>query len=89
MSGHETIRVLEVGVDAPTPVENEGKTVETTAATRTAPVSCPSESSKTGNEGIEQNTEKAHGESGGKEYFVLEKILFLPFSPSTFCPRTD
>ena len=32
MSGHETIRVLEVGVDAPIPAEEEGKALEGVAA---------------------------------------------------------
>ncbi|XP_053151127.1 POU domain, class 6, transcription factor 1 [Hemicordylus capensis] len=68
MSSHETIRVLEVGVDAPLPVGNEGNnTLKTTmAAGGEAPVSCPPESHETGREGVEQNPEKACGESGGE-----------------------
>ncbi|XP_072847172.2 POU domain, class 6, transcription factor 1 isoform X1 [Pogona vitticeps] len=67
MSGHETIRVLEVGVDAPLPAENEEKTKKTTAAGGgEAPTSCPPESNETGRETVEPNSEKACGESGGE-----------------------
>ncbi|XP_032994339.1 POU domain, class 6, transcription factor 1 [Lacerta agilis] len=89
MSGHETIRVLEVGVDAPIPVENEGKTLKTAAATREeAPVSCPPEPSEMGREGVEQNPAKASGESGG-EVKALPEITpapipgIVPFSQVT------
>lgn len=82
MSGHETIRVLEVGVDAPVPVENEGKTLKTASATREeAPVSCPPEPSEMGREGVEQNPTKASGESGGKRHFVRS------FFPSALLPK--
>nr|XP_020640240.1 POU domain, class 6, transcription factor 1 isoform X3 [Pogona vitticeps] len=67
MSGHETIRVLEVGVDAPLPAENEEKTKKITAAGGgEAPTSCPPESNETGRETVEPNSEKACGESGGE-----------------------
>uniref|UniRef100_A0A670HME7 POU class 6 homeobox 1 n=1 Tax=Podarcis muralis TaxID=64176 RepID=A0A670HME7_PODMU len=89
MSGHETIRVLEVGVDAPVPVENEGKTLKTASATREeAPVSCPPEPSEMGREGVEQNPTKASGESGG-EVKALPEITpapipgIVPFSQVT------
>ncbi|XP_044299090.1 POU domain, class 6, transcription factor 1 isoform X1 [Varanus komodoensis] len=78
MSSHETIRVLEVGVDAPLPVEKEGKALETAAPEREAPVSCPPESSKTREE-VEQNSEKACGESGGE-------VKTLPEIPSAPIP---
>ncbi|XP_062975798.1 POU domain, class 6, transcription factor 1 [Elgaria multicarinata webbii] len=78
MSGHETIRVLEVGVDAPLPVDNEGKTLKTTTATGgEAPVSCPPESSETRREEAEQTQEKACGESGGE----VKTLPELPPAP--------
>uniref|UniRef100_A0ACB8EMR8 Uncharacterized protein n=1 Tax=Sphaerodactylus townsendi TaxID=933632 RepID=A0ACB8EMR8_9SAUR len=90
MSGHETIRVLEVGVDAPLPVDNTGKTVETAtpSAGGEAPMSCPPEPSETGKEGGEQNVEKAHGNSGGEVKMIPEVIPapvpgVIPFSQMT------
>ncbi|XP_061470944.1 POU domain, class 6, transcription factor 1 isoform X2 [Rhineura floridana] len=77
MSGHETIRVLEVGVDAPLPVENKGKTQKATTVAGEAPVSCAPESSETRREELEQNPEKASGESGG-EVKALPEITPVP-----------
>ncbi|KAL8163922.1 UNVERIFIED_CONTAM: hypothetical protein K2H54_041019 [Gekko kuhli] len=91
MSGHETIRVLEVGVDAPLPAENAGKTLETTTTAPVggeAPVSCPPEPSETGKEGVEQNTDKTQASSGG-EVKTLPEITpapvpgVIPFSQVT------
>ncbi|XP_066473934.1 POU domain, class 6, transcription factor 1 [Tiliqua scincoides] len=78
MSGHETIRVLEVGVDAPLAAENEGKTQTTEAeAGKEGPANCPPVSSEQRKEGIEQNPEKACGESGG-EVKTLPEITHAP-----------
>ncbi|XP_060108673.1 POU domain, class 6, transcription factor 1 [Heteronotia binoei] len=91
MSGHETIRVLEVGVDAPLPVENTGKTLETTTTASVggeAPVSCLPKPSETGRERVEQPTEKTQANSGG-EVKTLPEITpapvpgVIPFSQVT------
>ncbi|KAJ7317764.1 hypothetical protein JRQ81_003926, partial [Phrynocephalus forsythii] len=63
MSGHETIRVLEVGVDAPLPTENEAKTKKTMAAGGEVSASCPPGSHETGRERGEQSPKKACGGS--------------------------
>uniref|UniRef100_A0A8D0BTF7 POU class 6 homeobox 1 n=1 Tax=Salvator merianae TaxID=96440 RepID=A0A8D0BTF7_SALMN len=96
MSGHETIRVLEVGVDASLPVENEVKSLKTTSATTTtgeggggsAPVSCPPESSEAGKAGREQKPEKTCGEAGGEVKSLPETTPVptpgvIPFSQVT------
>ncbi|KAM6472823.1 POU domain, class 6, transcription factor 1 isoform 3-T3 [Liasis olivaceus] len=93
MSGHETIRVLEVGVDAPLSVKNEGQTLKATAAAAggESSANCPLESSKTGQEGVQQNPEKACRESGG-EVKALPEITpvpipgIVPFSQVTSQP---
>lgn len=71
MSGHETIRVLEVGVDAPLTTENEGKKTTAGEDGKEAPANCPPTSSEQRKEGIEQNPEKACGELSGKKHFVF------------------
>ncbi|XP_059575192.1 POU domain, class 6, transcription factor 1 isoform X2 [Alligator mississippiensis] len=64
MSSHETIRVLEVGVDAPLPAEEDGKTLD--AAAEEAANSCPSETGKAGREEVQPNPETTCGETIGK-----------------------
>ncbi|XP_014379210.1 POU domain, class 6, transcription factor 1 isoform X1 [Alligator sinensis] len=64
MSSHETIRVLEVGVDAPLPAEEDGKTLD--AAAEEAASSCPSETGKAGREEVQPNPETTCGETIGK-----------------------
>ncbi|XP_058022961.1 POU domain, class 6, transcription factor 1 [Ahaetulla prasina] len=93
MSGHETIRVLEVGVDAPVSIKNEGKTLKATdaAAGGEDSANCPPESSKTGQERVQQNPEKACRESSG-EVKALPEITpvpipgIVPFSQVTSQP---
>uniref|UniRef100_A0A8C5SRM4 Uncharacterized protein n=1 Tax=Laticauda laticaudata TaxID=8630 RepID=A0A8C5SRM4_LATLA len=93
MSGHETIRVLEVGVDAPVSIKNEGKTLKATdaAAGGEDSANCPPESSKTGQERVQQNPEKACRESIG-EVKALPEITpvpipgIVPFSQVTSQP---
>lgn len=79
MSGHETIRVLEVGVDAPVSIKNEGKTLKATdaAAGGEDSANCPPESSKTGQERVQQNPEKACRESSGKWHFICFHLFGL------------
>ncbi|XP_042305374.1 POU domain, class 6, transcription factor 1 [Sceloporus undulatus] len=89
MSGHETIRVLEVGVDAPLPEKNEGKTVKQTAvAGGEDHGSSPLKPSGTGREEAEKNTEKVCRESGGEAKTLPEVAPapipgVLPFSQVT------
>ncbi|XP_013927078.1 PREDICTED: POU domain, class 6, transcription factor 1 [Thamnophis sirtalis] len=93
MSGHETIRVLEVGVDAPVSIKNEGKTLKATdaAAGGEDSANCPPESSKTGQERVPQSPEKACRESSG-EIKALPEITpvpipgIVPFSQMTSQP---
>nr|XP_060618790.1 POU domain, class 6, transcription factor 1 isoform X1 [Anolis sagrei ordinatus] len=89
MSGHETIRVLEVGVDAPLPADDEGKTMKTTSAAEGEDnKSCPAEPNGTGREGAEQNSEKVCGESE-REVKTLPEVApaaipgMLPFNQVT------
>ncbi|KAH0629094.1 hypothetical protein JD844_010914 [Phrynosoma platyrhinos] len=89
MSGHETIRVLEVDVDAPLPAENEEKTVKLPAMAGVKDHgSCPPEPSGTRQEEVEKNTEKACRESGGEAKTLPEVAPasipgVLPFSQVT------
>uniref|UniRef100_A0A8C8VNJ4 POU class 6 homeobox 1 n=1 Tax=Pelusios castaneus TaxID=367368 RepID=A0A8C8VNJ4_9SAUR len=63
MSSHETIRVLEVGVDAPLPVEDDGKALET--AVGEVASGCPVETSEPGRGDVQPNLETACGETTG------------------------
>ncbi|XP_039187885.1 POU domain, class 6, transcription factor 1 [Crotalus tigris] len=93
MSGHETIRVLEVGVDAPVSIKNEGKTLKATdaAAGGEDSANCPPESSKTGQERAQESPEKACRESSG-EVKALPEVTpvpipgIVPFSQVTSQP---
>uniref|UniRef100_G1KM22 Uncharacterized protein n=1 Tax=Anolis carolinensis TaxID=28377 RepID=G1KM22_ANOCA len=89
MSGHETIRVLEVGVDAPLPTDDEGRIMKTTSVTGGEDnKSCPPEPNGTGREAAEQNSEKVCGESE-REVKTLPEVApapipgMLPFNQVT------
>ncbi|KAG6926863.1 POU class 6 homeobox 1 [Chelydra serpentina] len=64
MSSHETIRVLEVGVDAPLPAEDDGKALEATAGEVAS--SCPVETSEPGREDVQPNLEATCGGTTGE-----------------------
>ncbi|XP_050781417.1 POU domain, class 6, transcription factor 1 isoform X3 [Gopherus flavomarginatus] len=64
MSSHETIRVLEVGVDAPLPAEDDGKALEATAGEVAS--SCPVETSEPGREDVQPNLETTCGGTTGE-----------------------
>ncbi|XP_029140925.1 POU domain, class 6, transcription factor 1 [Protobothrops mucrosquamatus] len=91
MSGHETIRVLEVGVDAPVSIKNEGKTLKATdaAAGGEDSANCPPESSKTGQERAQESPEKACRESSVKALPEVTPVPIpgiVPFSQVTSQP---
>ncbi|TFK03467.1 protogenin [Platysternon megacephalum] len=64
MSSHETIRVLEVGVDAPLPAEDDGKALKATAGEVAS--SCPVETSEPGREDVQPNLETTCGGTTGE-----------------------
>nr|XP_014432486.2 POU domain, class 6, transcription factor 1 [Pelodiscus sinensis] len=64
MSSHETIRVLEVGVDAPLPAEDDGKALEATAGEVAS--GCPVERSDPARQGMQPNQEATGGETAGE-----------------------
>lgn len=75
MSSHETIRVLEVGVDAPLPAEEDRKALEMPPGEVAR--GSPGESSHPGSEDVPGSTQSScGGEAPGK----------APESPSPSCP---
>ncbi|XP_067385735.1 POU domain, class 6, transcription factor 1 [Emydura macquarii macquarii] len=86
MSSHETIRVLEVGVDAPLPAEDDGKALETTVGEVAS--SCPVETSEPGREDVQRNLEPVCGETTG-EVKSLPGIAPTSVSSVTFNQATS
>ncbi|KAF6338712.1 hypothetical protein mRhiFer1_000159 [Rhinolophus ferrumequinum] len=73
MSGHETIRVLEVGVDAQIPAEEEGKGLES-AATKGSQIGGPAEASEHA------------GEAGPENPDTTAEATVTPGNPFKPCP---
>ncbi|XP_074836343.1 POU domain, class 6, transcription factor 1 [Carettochelys insculpta] len=64
MSSHETIRVLEVGVDTPFPAADDGKALEAIAGEVAS--NCPAETSEPARQDMQPNQELICGETTGE-----------------------
>ncbi|XP_034648229.1 POU domain, class 6, transcription factor 1 isoform X2 [Trachemys scripta elegans] len=87
MSSHETIRVLEVGVDAPLPAEDDGKALEATAGEVAS--SCPVETSEPGREDVQPNLETTCGGTTGEVKSLPGMAPNSVSSVTTFNPATS
>ncbi|XP_042701737.1 POU domain, class 6, transcription factor 1 isoform X1 [Chrysemys picta bellii] len=87
MSSHETIRVLEVGVDAPLPAEDDGKALEATAGEVAS--SCPVETSEPGREDVQPNLETTCGGTTGEVKSLPGMAANSVSSVTTFNPATS
>ncbi|XP_074917378.1 POU domain, class 6, transcription factor 1 isoform X5 [Chelonoidis abingdonii] len=87
MSSHETIRVLEVGVDAPLPAEDDGKALEATAGEVAS--SCPVETSEPGREDVQPNLETTCGGTTGEIKSLPGMAPTSVSSVTTFNPATS
>nr|XP_048687895.1 transcription factor CP2 isoform X4 [Caretta caretta] len=87
MSSHETIRVLEVGVDAPLPAEDDGKALEPTAGEVAS--SCPVETSEPGREDVQANLETTCGGTTGEVKSLPGIAPASVSSVTTFSPATS
>ncbi|XP_033927409.1 POU domain, class 6, transcription factor 1 [Melopsittacus undulatus] len=88
MSSHETIRVLEVGVDTPIPAEEDPK-ASAMAPGEVAPGS-PAQSGHTGTEDVPSSTQSScGGEASGKPKPVTGSSPSTIPSAGTFTPTTN